>query len=100
MRILCGFFEKSFSLFDVLKINSFQEHGKLGAGERDACVAGHGKREMKGSFFETFIPDRESVIVPVNDFDFVPFFVEEDEEGRRERITVEDASNDAEQPVE
>lgn len=100
MRILRNFFEKSFSLFDVLKIDSFKQHGELGTGQRDACIAGHRECEMKGSFFETFIPDGESIVVPVKDFDFVPLFVEKDEEGRRERIVVEDASNDAEQPVE
>jgi len=100
LRILCGFFEKSFSLPDVLKIDSFEEHGELGAGERDACVAGRRQCEMKGSFFDTFIPDGESVVVPVKDFDFVPTFIEEDEVGGREWIVVQYASNNAEQPVE
>lgn len=100
LRVLRGFFEKSFPLFNVLKIDSFEEHGELGAGERDACLVGCRQCEMKGSFFETFIHDDESVVVPVEDFDFVTAFVEEDEVGRRERIAVQRRANDAKQSVE
>ena len=41
---------------------------------------------MKGSFFETFIPDGKSVVVPVKDFEFIAALVVEDEEGRCKQI--------------
>jgi len=69
--IYADFFEKSFSFLYVLEINAFEKHGKLGTGECDTRFACRRQREMKGSFFETFIPNGKAVIVPVEDFDFV-----------------------------
>ena len=83
-----------------MKIDSFEEHGELGARQCETCFAAEGQRETKSSFFETFIPDGESVVVPVKDFEFVTFFVEKDEERRRERIAVQTGPDDSEQPVE
>ena len=100
LRVLCGFFYKSFSFFDILKINAFEEHRELGAGKCDTRFIGYGQREMQCSFFETFIPDGESIVVPIKDFDFVAAFVEENKKGRRERIGMKAALNDTEQTIE
>jgi len=55
---------------------------------------------MKCALFETFIPDGESVVVPVEDFQFITPSVEKDKEGWRERITLQTIPNDTEQAVE
>jgi hypothetical protein len=70
------FFEKSFSPLDVLKIDSFKEHGELRSCEDDAWIVGGGECETKGSFFESFIPDSKPIVVPGEDFDFLTGFIE------------------------
>ena len=54
----------------------------------------------KGSFFETFIPDGKSVVVPVKDFQFIAALVVEDEEGWCKRIGLTGVPHDTDETVE
>jgi len=100
LRFSGGFLEKSFSFFHVLEIDPFEQHGKLGSRERYAGFSRRRKGQMKRSAFQPLIPDRETVIVPIEDFELVAILVEEDEEGRRERIDRQGAPDNADQTVE
>jgi hypothetical protein len=50
----------------VTQVEAFEDGGHLGGGDLDATVFGLGK--AKRAFFEAFVPEREAVAIPVENF--------------------------------
>ena len=67
---------KSFALASTAQVDPREEHGQLRRLEFDA-VLGDGIGQLKGARFESFVPDRQSVSVKVEDLDPIPAAVEE-----------------------
>lgn len=73
------------------QIDSFEDGGHLGGSDLDATVPGIG--EAEGAFFQSLVPERQSVAIPVEDLDPIASLVGENVEVARERVLGDPVAN-------
>ena len=56
---------------DALQIDAVEQHGQVGGADLDAVAAGWSGRKTEAAFFEAFVPDRQTVAIPLEDLDAV-----------------------------
>ena len=99
-RFLRDFSRKSFSLRQLREIDAFEQQGKSAAGDRHGLRCGIARRQAKRALLEPFVPDRETVAVPIQYLDERVRLVEKYEQMAGQRIIVELIADDADQTIE
>jgi hypothetical protein len=70
---------EALALACTAQVDPREEHGQLRRLEFDT-VLGNGIGQLEGARFESFVPDRQSISVKVEDLDPIPAAVEKEEE--------------------
>lgn len=83
------------ALFDPLRHDAFQKQGQVTPVDTTASV---GYKELP--FFQTFIPQCQTVLVPVKQFDHFAVAVDEHKQGTGQRVHRQFGADDAAQTVE
>src|ERR1700728_3084480 len=64
--------------FDAVQIDAVEQHLQVGGTHGDAAVGAEG--EAKGALFEPLVPDREAVLIPIEQLDAIGPLVAKDEQ--------------------
>ena len=83
------------SLFDPLRHDAFQKQGQVTPVDAAASI---GHNEL--SFFQAFIPQRQTVLIPIQKFDHFAVAVDEHKQGTGQRIHLQFGTDDAAKAVE
>ncbi len=95
----------AFLSLDAGQIDAIEQHRQLRALEQQAMRANFGAlaagfRQGKCTFLEPFVPNGQTVIVPIEELDPIATFGAEDEQVSRKGILVQVLLNEAGQRVE
>jgi len=83
------------SLFDPLRHDAFQKQRQVAPVDAAASV-GYNKL----SFFQTFVPQHQAVLIPIQKFDHFAVAVDEHKQGTGQRVHLQFGADDAAQTVE
>jgi hypothetical protein len=98
--ILGGFFRKSFLSRQSREINAFENQRQTGACDFDGLGLRSACWKAKGADFEAFVPDRETISIPVQNLHESVLTIEKNKQMIAKRIGFENIANDGEQSVE
>src|SRR5579883_992710 len=90
---------ESLALPGRAEVDPGEDHGQLRRQERDA-VAGAGVGQLEGAGLEPLVPDRQAVVVEIEDLEAIPAAVDEEEEVTGQEVLAEAFLDQAREAVE
>src|SRR5277367_6246717 len=85
--------------FDAFQIDAVQDHGQIGRANLDAAISACRLWKAEAALFQAFVPDRQTIGIPIEQFDAVATFVSKNEQVPRQGVAAKEGANHVGQAV-